>query len=71
MTLDDAKKKLKCSKSKQLAALLDISPEAVSQWNPACIPKRREYEVLEKALLLGNQHDQNVTSMSDCANIQN
>lgn len=58
MTLDEAKKKLNCKKSKDIAALLEISPEAVSQWNPKCIPKRREYEVLEKALLLGCAHKQ-------------
>ncbi|WP_215900679.1 Cro/Cl family transcriptional regulator [Acinetobacter sp. TUM15064] len=60
MTLDEAKKKLNCKKSKDLAALLEISPEAVSQWNPECIPKRREYEVLEKELLLGLVHKQTV-----------
>lgn len=60
MTLDEAKKKLNCKKSKDIAALLEISPEAVSQWNPKCIPKRREYEVLEKALLLGCVHKQTV-----------
>ncbi|MDH1712833.1 MAG: ribonuclease D [Acinetobacter sp.] len=60
MTLDEAKQKLNCKKSKDLAAFLEISPEAVSQWNPKCIPKRREYEVLEKALLLGFAHKQTV-----------
>lgn len=60
MTLDEAKKKLNCKKSKDLAALLEISPEAVSQWNPECIPKRREYEVQEKALLLGCAHKETV-----------
>lgn len=60
MTLDEAKKKLNCKKSKDLAALLEISPEAVSQWNPECIPKLREYEVLEKALLLGCVHNETV-----------
>ena len=60
MTLDEAKQKLNCKKSKDLAAFLEISPEAVSQWNPECIPKRREYEVLEKELLFGLVHKQTV-----------
>lgn len=61
MTLDEAKNKLGCKTSKELAAMLFISPEAVSQWNHKCIPKRREYEVLEKALLLSYVHVQTVS----------
>ena len=69
MTRDEAKAKLNCKSSKELAEILNISPEAVSQWDPLCIPKRREYEVLEKALQLGCCHVQTVSDVSKQTNV--
>lgn len=45
MTRDEAKNKLGCKKLKELAVMLDITGEAISQWDPNCIPKLREYQV--------------------------
>lgn len=52
MTRDEAKSKLNCKTFKELAAILKCTGEAISQWDPECIPKLREYQVIEKELLM-------------------
>lgn len=72
MTRDEAKKLLNCSKFKDLAAMLEITAEAISQWNPEEIPKLREFQVREKALelKLAQQGSHNVSYPFQNNNVQ-
>lgn len=52
MTLDEAKQLFGFKWNYELAVILDITPAAVSGWNPENIPEKRELQVLKKANLL-------------------
>jgi len=64
MTRNDALALLKCSSSLELAQKLNISPAAVSQWNPDEIPLLREFQI-------NKLHEETIKNSSSSENIQN
>lgn len=70
MTLDEAKQLFNFKWDYELADILDITPAAVSGWDPTCIPEKREFQILKKAALLKMPtHSQNVSLNASESNI--